>query len=139
MNPGESSSVARKLSVIVLCGFLGAGKTTLLKRLLRDGKRRFAVIVNDLSELAVDAELIAETRVRGDAKLVNLNHGSLSGELILELQFTAAGNCCAPDFKWLQVRGMGLSGLAIAFAHILNRRLSHFYPHPGCTGDQRVY
>jgi G3E family GTPase len=70
------------LPVTVLCGFLGSGKTTLLKRLLRDSEdRRFAVLVNDLSELAVDAELIEEAREgRGD-KLVNLNRGSLGGAL----------------------------------------------------------
>ena len=81
MNPAASPSPTRKLPVTVLCGFLGAGKTTLLERLLRDGGRRFAVIVNDLSELAVDAELIAEARGRNGAKLVNLNRGSLGGAL----------------------------------------------------------
>lgn len=70
------------LPVTVLCGFLGSGKTTLLKQLLRGGgKRRFAVVVNDLSELAVDAELITTAREgRGD-KLVNLHRGSLGGAL----------------------------------------------------------
>jgi len=70
------------LPVTVLCGFLGSGKTTLLKRLLRDvGERRFAVIVNDLSEPEVDAELIAEARKgRGD-RLLSLHRGSLGGAL----------------------------------------------------------
>lgn len=84
------------LSVTVLCGFLGSGKTTLLKRLLRDGPaRRYAVLVNDLSELAVDAELIGEAREgRGD-KLVNLNRGSLGGAL--REKFRAALDALAAD------------------------------------------
>lgn len=68
------------LPITVLCGFLGAGKTTLLKRLLREsGARRYAVIVNDLSELAVDAELIEEAREGRGETLVALNGGSLGG------------------------------------------------------------
>ena len=85
-NLQDSESIATPrtgpLPVTVLCGFLGSGKTTLLKRLLRESEgRRFGIIVNDLSELAVDAELIGEAREGHRDKLVNLNRGSLGGAL----------------------------------------------------------
>jgi len=72
----------RRLPVTVISGFLGSGKTTLVRRLIRQlAAQRVAVVVNDLSELPVDADLVRETREGHDELVVNLHRGSLGGSL----------------------------------------------------------
>lgn len=100
----------KTVPVLLLTGYLGSGKTTLLNRILNNRKGiKFAVIVNDIGEVNIDADLIAKGGVVSgtDESLVALQNGciccTLATDLMKQLSDLVAG-----DFDYIVIEASGI-------------------------------
>jgi G3E family GTPase len=105
-------TINHKIPVTVLSGFLGAGKTTILNHILNNrANMKVAVIVNDMSEVNIDSQLVEQgsTLSRTEEKLVQMSNGciccTLRDDLVKEVTRLAENR----QFDYLLIEGTGIA------------------------------
>ena len=101
----------KETPVLLLTGYLGSGKTTLLNRILSNEKGiRFAVIVNDIGEVNIDADLIQQGGVvgQGDDSLVALQNGCICCTLKMDLVQQLSDIVSQQRFDYIVIEASGI-------------------------------
>jgi len=101
----------KQIPVLLLTGYLGSGKTTLLNRILSNRKGiKFAVIVNDIGEVNIDADLIEKGGIVGqtDDSLVALQNGCICCTLKMDLVAQLAEISAMRKFDYIVIEASGI-------------------------------
>lgn len=101
----------RSIPVLLLTGYLGSGKTTLLNRILNNRQGiRFAVIVNDIGEVNIDADLIAKGGIvnTGNDSLVPLQNGCICCSLRTDLAQQLVDLALTDKFDYIVIEASGI-------------------------------
>lgn len=101
----------KEIPVLLLTGYLGSGKTTLVNRILSNKRGiKFAVIVNDIGEVNIDADLIQRGGVVGmtDASLVPLQNGCICCTLKADLVTQIDELCRMGRFDYIVIEASGI-------------------------------
>lgn len=101
----------KQIPVLLITGYLGSGKTTLLNRILNNNRGiKFAVIVNDIGEVNIDANLIEQGGVVGkkDDSLVALQNGCICCTLKMDLVEQLHDITCMDKFDYIAIEASGI-------------------------------
>ena len=101
----------KQIPVLLITGYLGSGKTTLLNRILNNNRGiKFAVIVNDIGEVNIDASLIEQGGVVGkkDDSLVALQNGCICCTLKMDLVEQLHDITCMDKFDYIAIEASGI-------------------------------
>ena len=101
----------KEIPVLLLTGYLGSGKTTLVNRILKNERGiKFAVIVNDIGEVNIDEDLIAEGGIvgSGDDSLVPLSNGCICCTLKMDLVQQLSGIAQSRKFGYIVIEASGI-------------------------------
>ena len=105
-------TASNKLPVTVLSGFLGAGKTTVLSHILNNREnKKVAVIVNDMSEINIDSEIIQNevSLNRSEEKLIEMSNGCICCTLREDLLLEVTDLAKQGRFDYLVIESTGIS------------------------------
>ena len=106
-----NSKLTKDIPVLLLTGYLGSGKTTLLNRILANRRGiRFAVIVNDIGEVNIDADLIQKGGIVGnsDDSLVALQNGCICCTLKMDLVQQLHDIIALKKFDYIVIEASGI-------------------------------